>query len=399
MKEHSVKKNWVFFVPESIPSFAGSGRNAFNFASYLNTKKLNASIVTLNRNLKLNTREITENVNITRIPYFAFNLFTKILSLIHIVPAYLYHIIKNNVIIIYSAHLIGYQLIIILAWLLDKKIVFRSSIYSADDISSLVNKKITGRINKLALGKITVYFSITPAFTKSFLAVYNNRSRIFEMPQGINEAYFNPPTIKQKVALRKQLGLNTSKKIILSVGYLIKRKGFEEIFNQLSKISDQYLYVVVGDYSPCTGHFVSEKEIQEMQYLYYTGKELLQNNVRFTGSKSNIHDYFRASDIFLHNASKEGLPNVILEAMACGLTVITRKLEGLSGYLLSHLKNAIVFENPVDIPLFLNNCINNPEICQRLSKNAYNTVLNSFTFKNISEKLIDKLFPSHENFS
>jgi len=121
MQKNSDKKNWVFFVPETIPSFAGTGRSAFNFADYLNTKSLNVSIVTLNRNLKLKSKEKVRNVRIIRISYIAFNTLTKTISFIYILPNYLYHILINDVIIIYSSHLIGYQLIIFLSDFFKKK--------------------------------------------------------------------------------------------------------------------------------------------------------------------------------------------------------------------------------------------------------------------------------------
>ena len=392
MREKSLKKNWIFFVPETLPSFAGTGRNAFNFARFLNTKNFNVTIVTLNRNLKLKSKETIENVVILRIPYFAFNLITKAFSLFLILPIYLYHIVKNEAIFIYSSHLVGYQCIIILSIFLRKKVIFRSTIHSEDDISSLVRKKITGRLNKFAFKRITLYFSINQAFTKSYLKVFKDPLKIFEIPQGIDENCFNRPTIKQKELLRKQLGLPLNQKIIISVGYLIKRKGYEETFYQLSKINTEFLYIVVGDYKPGIGHFMAQKEIEEMKFLYNLGKELLKNKLKFIGSKSNIYDYFRSSDIFIHNATREGLPNVLLEAMACGLPVIIKNLEGISGFLLSHINNALVFENPDDIATYLNKCLKNQELYKKLSANANNTILNSFTFKIVSEKLIDKLY-------
>ena len=391
MKNKISKKRWAIFVPETIPSFSGSGINAYNFARYMNKKDFKVNIITLNRNLKLKSRNAVENVMIFRTPYIAANKITKMLSLLTIIPQYLYFILKNELIFVYGAHIIGYQLIIILSHVFKRKMVFRSTIFKEDDIYSLIHKKITGKLNKYALKIIDIYFSLNPAFSASYLKVFADNSKILETPQGVDDNYFYPATVKQKNALRKKLGLNAAEPIIISVGYLINRKGYEEIFIQLSKISYKFLYIIAGDFNQSKGHFQTRKEISEMQYLYNRGKDLLHNKIKFVGARSNICDYLRAADLFVHNAYKEGLPNVLLEAMACGLPVITRKIESLSGYLISHMNNALEFEDPRDIPLYITNCINDPGLANKLAKNARNTITDSFTYNIISRKLIDKL--------
>jgi glycosyltransferase involved in cell wall biosynthesis len=66
----------------------------------------------------------------------------------------------------------------------------------------------------------------------------------------------------------------------------------------------------------------------------YTGK---LENIEFTGYVSNPEDYYRKSAVFVLPSLAEGLPRVVLEAMACGRPVITTPIlkpvvrEGLDG--------------------------------------------------------------------
>ena len=62
--------------------------------------------------------------------------------------------------------------------------------------------------------------------------------------------------------------------------------------------------------------------------LYLEGKKILKDKILFTGPVNNVNKYLQASDIFLFNSKQEGLPNSLLEAMACGLPVITTIMNG-----------------------------------------------------------------------
>ncbi len=59
--------------------------------------------------------------------------------------------------------------------------------------------------------------------------------------------------------------------------------------------------------------------------LPYTFSEKLlkkPSNIRFLGNVRNIVEYLQISDCFISASLAEGLPNTVLEAMACGLPTI-----------------------------------------------------------------------------
>ena len=56
----------------------------------------------------------------------------------------------------------------------------------------------------------------------------------------------------------------------------------------------------------------------ERSYL----ESLSKDGVHFLGSVDNVIEYLQISDVFVSAALSEGLPNTVLEAMACGLQTI-----------------------------------------------------------------------------
>jgi glycosyltransferase involved in cell wall biosynthesis len=54
----------------------------------------------------------------------------------------------------------------------------------------------------------------------------------------------------------------------------------------------------------------------------------LSGDVTFAGQTHDVHNYFRAADVFALPSRREGLPVALLEAMACGLPCVASRLPG-----------------------------------------------------------------------
>jgi len=97
---------------------------------------------------------------------------------------------------------------------------------------------------------------------------------------------------------------------LLSVGRLSVQKRYDLLLEAFAKLDKKYTLVLVG----------SGEDEAELKSLT---KELkLESRVSFEGYQSNPYAYMREADLFVLSSRYEGLPNVVLEANACGTPVV-----------------------------------------------------------------------------
>jgi glycosyltransferase involved in cell wall biosynthesis len=68
----------------------------------------------------------------------------------------------------------------------------------------------------------------------------------------------------------------------------------------------------------------------------------LEQRVYFLGERQDIYDVMRAMDLLLITSDHEGLPTVLLEAMALGVPVVARKVGGISEVIRDHVSGRLI---------------------------------------------------------
>lgn len=137
------------------------------------------------------------------------------------------------------------------------------------------------------------------------------------MRNGVDLERFRP---LPQAEMRHQLGVSGSP-LLLSVGYLIERKGHDIAIDALAKLLHTFpdaRLLIVG-------------EGPERKSLEQQAKKLgLENKVRFTGALPNaeLARWYSAADALVLCSSREGWANVLLESMACGTPVVATNIWG-----------------------------------------------------------------------
>ncbi len=137
------------------------------------------------------------------------------------------------------------------------------------------------------------------------------------LPNGYNPAEFNAGRrATERDSVRAELGYSRSDRVVIFVANELERKGFGPLLRAMAKIKDDSLrLLVVGRVMP--GGYLPEITALGMA-----------DRVKFVGPSSDVGRYYAASDVFALPTTYEAWGLVIVEAMACGLPVLTSRLAG-----------------------------------------------------------------------
>jgi glycosyltransferase involved in cell wall biosynthesis len=197
-------------------------------------------------------------------------------------------------------------------------------------------KWIRRRLMLKALQRADRVFAVSDSLKQHVVSLGAEAGKIRVIGNGVDTQKFSPTS---KTEARKQLGLVADDKVLISVGALVERKGFHRVIELLPGLLTEFpnlKYLVVGGPSP-EGDW-SNRLRQQVAELN------LEKVVLFQGAmpSEQLKIPFSAADIFVLATSNEGWANVFLEAMACGLPVITTDVGGNKEVVCSEELGAIV---------------------------------------------------------
>jgi len=381
-------KRFLFFIQSSVPSNSGAGLSAFNYAKNLTKYGFGCTILCYDFSISENKIEIIEEIRIVRVPLGS-SLISKLFCLILASRIIVSELYRTDYTCVYGIPT-GREFFLLSALLLRKYVIFRSTLLYNDDYKSLKTKR---RVTYFLLTRcVKIYWAINPYFLDLYEELGLDMDRAFLNSQGVDIDKFRPHTsIYEKNRVRKSLGLPSDKLILISVGYVIERKGYRAIFDMLEQIDEDFLYLVVGDYELEKSHYLYSQN-DEMRTLFNYGKRRLGEKIKFLGPSNEVASLLRVSDIFVLNSSSEGVPNALLEAMASQLICVVSRLEGVDGYLTESDKNAIVIGADDGKGLdYIGSVISEIHQFDYLGINARTSICNKFSVRASVSNLIARI--------
>ena len=116
----------------------------------------------------------------------------------------------------------------------------------------------------------------------------------------------------------------------------------------------------------------------------------IQKNVDFVGHQSTVSDFIEAMDIFVLPSLHEGIPMVLLEAMALSRPIVASKTGGVPE-VIQHGENGLLVEpgNPEAIAEAIETLIRQVANADQLGRNGRIRVTQNFTANIMAEKTAD----------
>lgn len=193
--------------------------------------------------------------------------------------------------------------------------------------------------------------------------------------------------------LRKEFNFDSAQLVGL-IGRIIKGKGQKEFILAAKEVLKKKLnamFLLVGDAKGGESNYY--QEIKEL-----VNREGLEESIIFTGWRSDVKNIISDLDILVFSTTTfpEGLPNILLEAMALKKAVVATDIPGSSDIVVDSKTGFLV--SPADIDLMAERIIyllENPEVSEIMGINGRERVREIFNIDNTVSKIEDLYGKTH----
>ena len=294
------------------------------------------------------------------------------------------HCLKYRIDVVLIGHLMTTHALGVLFLNMLLFIPYVISIYGLDLMTFLSKSRLDGLISRALLRRASTLMAISQ-FTKDEILKtgYERPDRICVVYPGVDIQEFRPDIESERIKLR--FGLS-SKRVLLSIGRLVRRKNHETVLRALPGVIEMLpdtVYLIVG-------------EGREEGHLRRIVKELgLEDHVIFTGyiDQKDLPSCYSACDLFVMpsdivEGSFEGFGIVFLEANACGKPVIGSNISGVAEAVEHGVTGLLVDPKDYDgIKDAIIRLLTDKEYSRKLGENGRKRASQKFTWESAGKKV------------
>jgi glycosyltransferase involved in cell wall biosynthesis len=170
---------------------------------------------------------------------------------------------------------------------------------------------------------------------------------------------------------RSRLGLSAAP-LVLFVGRLDPQKAPFVLLEAFAHLLERHL-----DWQLL---FVGDGPLRASMDEWITQRGL-DHRIRIAGWRPDVPDLLKTADLLTLPSLWEGMPNIVLEAMAAGLPVVVSRVEGTEELIRDGETGLLVTPgSPIELERQIETVLTDPELCLRLRKATQLAVQKLFTF-------------------
>ncbi len=186
--------------------------------------------------------------------------------------------------------------------------------------------------------------------------------------------------------LRQGWGVDSGQMFVLAAGRFSEQKNFADLISAVAMVKEKNpnFHLVVG------GDGEQRSDLEKM-----VKERGLGDHVSLPGNLLNLNQIMLAADVFVMSSLWEGLPLVLLEAMATGLPVVGYDIKGLDEVVENEVQGLIsTTGEPGGLAISLLGLFEDEKRRRRMGHAARDLVKEKYNFKDLVESLVTLYFKS-----
>ena len=221
----------------------------------------------------------------------------------------------------------------------------------------------------------TKILALSPYEQPSLTGLGIEEERVSIVTNGVNPFFLEKPDATELKAVLSKYDItrrnDSSAAVCIYLGNHTRNKGLGILLDAMTGVSEPFTLIVCG------------QQRNEIDYQQYQSKCRADQRIIFTGriSDSEVKALFHGSDLFVYPTISDTLPLVILEAMACGLPILSTQVGGIP-FQVDNSCGLLV--EPGSVKAFQDGLITlmkDRELLKRMGEQAFKTVSKKFDWK------------------
>jgi UDP-glucose:(heptosyl)LPS alpha-1,3-glucosyltransferase len=208
-----------------------------------------------------------------------------------------------------------------------------------------------------------VFLALSDMVARDFEGLHGiPRQRIRVVYNGVDVQRFTPQhRVTHRAAMRRELGVTDNTVLLLIVAHNFRLKGVYELLEAVKRL--------VARRQPVHLTVVGGKRLRAARWA---ARRLgIESQVRFAGRVTDVVPFYAAADIYVQPTRYDPCSLVVLEALACGLPVVTSQHNGMSERITDGIEGSVVHD-PTNVAELTSRLepLMDPDVRRRMSEAA-----------------------------
>lgn len=240
-------------------------------------------------------------------------------------------------------HLHGFSqktmLVMAMARAFGKRIAIKLTSFGHDDAVSMRQR---GMAAFEFYQRADLFIAVSPRFEAAHRAAGLAPERYVSIPNGVDLDRFRPAPASGRQHARRALGLDPNRPVVLFVGFFSREKRPDLLYQAWTDVSERGLASTLLLVGPTRSTYYEIDAGMAKALKTDAAQRGLLDRIVFVEHTHAIEQCYHAADIFALPTLREGMPNVVLESMACAVPPIVTNLGGVTDWIVDDGKTGLL---------------------------------------------------------